>query len=306
MAAKVEPISLDAARQLIPDARTVILDFLVTEDRTYLFLFAKDGSSTGTIEQPAARVPRLVTRFGELLRGPDSKPEEAARELYDLLIRPIAPWLQSRQRLVVVPDAALWGLPFQALKSANERFLIQDFSVEYASSLTGLAALQRLDHPPAAASASGRDTLIAFGSPDSASGTAQLTLAGVTERGAAGGVEANREATAIAALFPKGSRAFVGRDATREAALGARARFVDFATMGRVSDTSPMRSKLFFAPRNSQETTLGTLDVTDFADWDPQAEVVALSRVESAVATARPSLLATRSPRADDPDRFAM
>ena len=112
-----------------------------------------------------------------------------------------------------------------------------------------------------------------------------MTLAGVTERGSAGGVEANREATAIAALFPRGSRAFVGRDATREAALGARARFVHFATMGRVSDTSPMRSKLFFAPSNSKEDALGTLDVADFSDWDPQAEVVALSRIENAVTT---------------------
>ena len=143
--ARVEPISLDAVRQLIPDVRTVILNFLVTEERTYLFLFAKDGTSTTTIEQPAAAITRLVTRFRELLRGPDSKPEEAARELYDLLIRPIAPWLQGRQRLVVVPDAVLWGLPFQALQPSSGRFLIQDYSVEYMPSLTALSALRGLE-----------------------------------------------------------------------------------------------------------------------------------------------------------------
>ena len=50
-----------------------------------------------------------------------------ARALYDDLIGPVAAAaLKGKTRLILIPDGALWELPFQALRSPARRYLLED------------------------------------------------------------------------------------------------------------------------------------------------------------------------------------
>jgi hypothetical protein len=51
------------------------------------------------------------------------------RALYDLLLGPAADRLAGRTTLVIVPDDALWTLPFEALMPADGRYLIEDTAI---------------------------------------------------------------------------------------------------------------------------------------------------------------------------------
>ena len=51
------------------------------------------------------------------------------RALYDLLLAPAADRLAGRTTLVIVPDDALWTLPFEALMPADGRYLIEDAAI---------------------------------------------------------------------------------------------------------------------------------------------------------------------------------
>src|SRR5262245_44705257 len=88
---------------------------------------------------------------------------QPARELYDLLLKPAAAQLEGRTSLVIVPDGALWELPFQALQSDQNRYLIEDCVIAYAPSLT---ALREMIKPRDGRKASADSpTLLAFGNP---------------------------------------------------------------------------------------------------------------------------------------------
>src|SRR5262249_249440 len=64
-----------------------------------------------------------------------------ARELFDLLIKPAETDLQDKTTLCLVPDGVLWNVPFQATRKINNHYLIEDYSVYYAPSLTALKIL---------------------------------------------------------------------------------------------------------------------------------------------------------------------
>ena len=63
---------------------------------------------------------------------------EVPSRLFELLIGPAAADLRGKKKLIIVPDEALWQLPFQALQSKRGRFLIEDSAISYAPSLTAL------------------------------------------------------------------------------------------------------------------------------------------------------------------------
>jgi CHAT domain-containing protein len=81
-------------------------------------------------------ISRLVeTAVLSLNGGEDDNWRPAARQLYDLLIKPIEAELTPGSLLVVVPDGALRGLPFAVLLDAENRYLIQKARVSIAPSL---------------------------------------------------------------------------------------------------------------------------------------------------------------------------
>lgn len=54
-----------------------------------------------------------------------------SNRLYQQLIAPVRPSLAQIKRLVIIPDDELHYLPFEALEDDNQRYLIQQFAVQY-------------------------------------------------------------------------------------------------------------------------------------------------------------------------------
>src|SRR5207247_3404978 len=87
----------------------------------------------------------------------DQNADDLLTELGRLLIEPVADVLETGRTLAIIPDRALHGLPFGALRRAgNGGYLIQSFPIITSPSLTHLLA--------ADASRPQRSAIVGFGS----------------------------------------------------------------------------------------------------------------------------------------------
>jgi CHAT domain-containing protein len=101
-------------------------------------------------------IERNVEEVLQQLRGRGNA-DELIAELGSVLFEPIADLLDEKRTIAVVPDRALHGLPFAALRRpGSRRYLIQDFSVIESPSLTHLLATD--PSPPS------RAAIVGFGS----------------------------------------------------------------------------------------------------------------------------------------------
>ena len=73
-------------------------------------------------------------RGAELVARRDLRWAAAAAELSRSLLAPFEDLLRGRRSVVVVPDGALWGVPFQALPLATGEPLVERLAVSYAPS----------------------------------------------------------------------------------------------------------------------------------------------------------------------------
>jgi tetratricopeptide (TPR) repeat protein len=152
---------IDAARAaaLLTGAETALLDFVETDEGVYLFAFTKTGGRART-RQPVSPLKiyilgvdrgdlnTRVTRFQEAITIRSDDAQAQARELYDLLLKPAQEQIAARTHLVIAPDAVSWSLPFQALQTEDGRYLIENYAVSYAPSLTALSAISALRARP--------------------------------------------------------------------------------------------------------------------------------------------------------------
>jgi CHAT domain-containing protein len=150
-AADMERLSLLEGRVYSPqshlDERTALLEYLrIGND---LALFVMDQDSLRVVRLTGA-LPRLYQLQGPLrlnLNAAVAEPsrrtmlEPNARALlgraYDVLLRPIANWLEQYDRLLVVPNGRLHQLPFGALHD-GQGYLIERFEVSTAPSASSL------------------------------------------------------------------------------------------------------------------------------------------------------------------------
>jgi CHAT domain-containing protein/tetratricopeptide (TPR) repeat protein len=95
----------------------VILEYVLTEPHSYCLLIGR--GQVRLVQLPSRKqIEQLVERFTADVRGVKGDTSDTAKELYDLLLRPLAGW-QTAHRLFIVPDGKLHLLPFDALLSLN-------------------------------------------------------------------------------------------------------------------------------------------------------------------------------------------
>jgi CHAT domain-containing protein len=149
---RAQEFGLAALNRIWPDDDTALLEFVLTEDNSYLFVITKrTEASTGT---PNVQVYNLRTGTRDLankvnsfrirVSHPEGPIEQSANELYNVLIKPAEQQLSDKKKWLIVPDGPLWELPFQALKPLKGRFLLDDRVVSYAPSLATLQEMRSL------------------------------------------------------------------------------------------------------------------------------------------------------------------
>ena len=244
------------------DERTALLDYFLTDSTLYVLLVNRSG-----IVQHCAPLPADFSDYLEALR-PESlaslvgnstelrRYQTANAALYELLVEPLLPHLAGTDRLIVSPHRELYRLSFAALSPNDGGYLLERFALRYAPAPD--LAFSDLDARPSFE----RELL----------GSAPLFADGASVA-LASGFRAelqplpHTEAEVRAAARYWSGAVQVGAAARRAAFVAAapRTRLLHLATHGRLNDTDPLQSGLFFAGATDSVEFLSALEVYELS-----------------------------------------
>jgi CHAT domain-containing protein len=136
-ASALKPAPVDQLQKDLPE-RAQLLQFAVLKDKLIVWYLTRDRfESTAvnvTSDELGAKVDRLLNLVASPSNDNERQRQRVSSELYDLLIAPVAKFLDPQKQLVVVPDKILNLVPFNVLLSSSSRYLVEDFALSYASS----------------------------------------------------------------------------------------------------------------------------------------------------------------------------
>ena len=275
-------IKADELAALLPDASSALLEYVVGDEKTYLFVVTK-GADVRVYTLPIKReaLAKQTEAFRQQLAARDLGFRTPASKLYELLIKPAASQLAGKTNLIIAPDSTLWDLPFQTLLNSSNRFLIEDAAISYAPSLSVLREMSKRRQVEAAHASPA--TLLALGNP--VLGAETLKRAALTLRdGKLDPLpEAEQEVKALGRLYgATHSKVYVGAEARedRVKAEAGSAKVLHFATHGLLNNTSPMYSHLALAGGGTNED--GLLEAWELMQLDLHADLAVLSACETA------------------------
>ncbi|HEV2800061.1 MAG TPA: CHAT domain-containing tetratricopeptide repeat protein [Pyrinomonadaceae bacterium] len=272
---------------LAPDAGSALLEYVVLDEVTYLFTIVKttgrEGAEVRVHALPIKRteLARQVEAFRGQLAARDLGFRAPAAGLYNLLIKPAAAQLRGRTSLIIAPDDALWDLPFQALMSGANRFLIEDAAVSYAPSLTVLREMNRRRKTQGVVP--GGATLLALGNPLLGKETGDGAALKLRDERLAPLPEAEQEVKALRQLYGTArSKIYTGAEARedRVKSEAGQASILHFAAHGVLNNASPMYSHLALAGGSTSED--GLLEAWELMRLDLKADLAVLSACETA------------------------
>jgi CHAT domain-containing protein/Tfp pilus assembly protein PilF len=289
------PMSAANLRDLLPDANRVLLEFLVTEKSTFLFVVrlprgeAPTGGGAAALRVAVYRVAvtqkalaSRVAAFRQMLATVDNRYAPAARDLYDTLLAPAAAEIRGASRLVIVPDGPLWDLPFQVLRTPRSEDLIDRYAI---SSVPSLSVLHESMSRRARRQAPTPSVPTAFGLGNPALGGDTIgRVEALMDERLEPLPEAERQVRALARLYGSTrSTVYVGSDASEERFKAAASSFrvLHVATHGILNDQSPMYSHLVLAQRPGAAED-GLLEAREIIQLDLTADVAVLSACETA------------------------
>jgi CHAT domain-containing protein/tetratricopeptide (TPR) repeat protein len=283
-------VSRDKLAALVP-AGTAIVSFVIDRHYSWSYLI-KAGSSgeagsnsnaritTRKLSIDAEALSALADKFATEVATRDLRFSATAKQLYTALFGDIdrAGDLAGVRNLIIVPDGALWRVPFQALQTPGGSFLIELRALSYSPSVSALAALEerRRSRPvqPSFLLALGDPATDPSGSADNRGG----------DRGRL--PEAAREVRALGKLYGASKSAvLVAGDASEKALRErvSRASIVHVATHGVFDDRNPMYSHLLLTPGDKADVASdGRLEAWELMDLGITADLAVLSACETA------------------------
>jgi CHAT domain-containing protein len=269
--ATASPLDLEAAKAKLPFGMQVV-QYAALKDKLLIWLVSSDRFEVIEKPIPATELNRQVLEYVALLARNDASQavelKRRAEALYELLFAPVAPLLDREFEIGIVPDKALFHLPFSALMSpATGRYLVEDFTLLFAPSASVLVHCSRLARERAQLPSA--ETLLSVGNPDF-DRAAYADLVDLPS--------AEVEAKKVAQLYD-GAIALTGARAQKAAFLErlAHADVIHFAGHYVADERTPMRSRLLLA--GSRQDALTAAEV--FGKKLPQARLVVLSACQT-------------------------
>ena len=271
------PLTLEEMRQEARRRGATIVEYLSTADRLFTWVLQPNGKLHGT----SSRSSRAdLTRRVDAVRAALASGEEVRvqlRQLYDILIAPVAPLLPSnRDDLVtIVPHGPLFALPFGALLDAGNRYVIEDHTLSYSPSVSVLPDTAASRDRAAAASA----RVLTVGNPVMPGPRGEEPRLQQLPGG-------EREARALRTLYPQSRvTALAGPSAAERTIrdLAPDHTVIHFATHAMIFDAEPMASYLALSadavPDSERQPTAadGFLTLSEILRLHLRADVVSLS-----------------------------
>ena len=274
-----ETLSLKEVQGLC-DSETVIIEYAFTDDLLMIFLVSKNQVVYHESPIDKKTLTQYINEFRDALIALEAPGviSEKSLPLYSVLIAPVESDLASFKNLVIVPDASLSLLPFEALIS-NERYLIQDYAIKYLPSVSVFNQIQsphRTTTSPLLALASS-----GFETGDNLSGSS-------TQNSFAALPYTLIEVDSIAADF-ESSTVLKNQEVT-EAALKSmnlgQYKYLHFATHGNIDEASPSQSGLILSRKQETEVLFGEdgyLNASEISRLKLNADMVVLSACNTAM-----------------------
>jgi CHAT domain-containing protein/tetratricopeptide (TPR) repeat protein len=268
---EVEPISQEDFLHILPVAQTAFVEFVVSSDKLYSFVSTSEGVKVFEQAVPRKQLAEQVERFRRQLANRDLGFRATAGRLYQLLLAPARAALKNKRELIIVPDDVLWEVPFQALLTPAERYLLDDYAISYAPSLTALKAMMEVKLERRHSTR--KFQLLAMGNPVS------------PDKEFPGLPFAQAEVRRLGQIYGANqSRVYVGAEA-RESRLKAEAgdaKILHLATHAILDNASPLYSHLLLAVDPSDHQEDGFLEAWELLRMNLRAELVVLSACETA------------------------
>jgi CHAT domain-containing protein len=111
-----------------------VLEYVLADPESFCLAF--DPSTVAIVKLPAGKQQIESTISSYLASISSGHPaHEDAQRLYSVLLAPVPQTLRA-QRLVIIPDASLSNLPFDALQDNDGHYVIESHIVSYAPSAT--------------------------------------------------------------------------------------------------------------------------------------------------------------------------
>ncbi|MBD2195157.1 MULTISPECIES: CHAT domain-containing protein [Calothrix] len=116
-----QTLSLTQIQSSVLDDNTLLLEYALGEERSYLWAVTKNSITSYELPK-RAEIAAAVQRFRQVLTSPisRSKPGASANLLTKMILAPVAQQLGQR-RLVIVADGALQYIPFAALNTPSQQ-----------------------------------------------------------------------------------------------------------------------------------------------------------------------------------------
>ena len=291
---ETQPLTFDDVTALLPDDQIAILEYVVTDEKSYLFVLKKPRDkaelTVHTLDVKSAELSQITESFLQRVAERDLTIKQPARRLYDLLIKPAEAELRGVRRVYIVPDGTLWNVPFQALHQGERGYLLEQYAVVYAPSLSVLREMSRRAHALRTAhhASSAREnslsTLLAMGNP-ALSGATEAKVR-VTRRDETLGPlpDAEKEVNTLGQLYGRGSKVLIGpqaQEATMKAEA-ARYKVLHFATHAILDDRNPLYSHILLSRADNDVNEDGLLEAWEIMKLDLNAQLVVLSACETA------------------------
>jgi len=237
-----------------------VLQYAILPHEVLIWVLTRDGISTGRKAVPAEELRERILGYRSMvIENSENQREETrarAQELYEILIKPVLPFLDTAKEICFVPDKALNYLPLGSLVAGDTgRYVIEDFTVFSAPS-TGVflfstdTARQKNLH--------GEEKFTGIGNPDFNRGE-YPSLVDLPDAG--------REVRTIGRFYTN-SDSFIGPAAVKKAVLSAfpKSSVFHFAGHYVVDERAPGRSKMLLARGSDEDDGSGGLEVHEILD----------------------------------------
>ncbi|HEX5701709.1 MAG TPA: CHAT domain-containing protein [Pyrinomonadaceae bacterium] len=235
-----KPLSVSEIQLRLP-LEVQLAQYAVLEDKLLIWVISRDrGLECFSQAISANELTKKVLGYLNVISkrpGFDGQSDETgARELFEILIDPIASRLDPSRQLLIVPDKVLNLLQFAALKSPVGRYLIQDYVLQISPSSTIFILCSEMARLKETGS---REIVLSVGNPtfDRAENPQLPDLPA-----------AAREANQVAKLYGSQNPLIeAGATATAASRAMGKSNVIHLALHSVLDERFPLRSKLLFA-----------------------------------------------------------
>ena len=305
---EADPISLREAGSLLQDSRSVLLEYVITQEKVHLFVVTQNESDTETdrlnlkvypIAISASELGKRVADFRGKIAENSLDFKELARQLYDLLLRPAQGELTGKTLVGVVPANQLWELPFQALMPTSNQFFLEEHALFYVPSLSVLREIRKREtsRTPNQTNVNEAQSgliktvpnyaapmLLAFGNPAVSDGIRTRARSSMRDIPLTDLPEAEREVRLLGDIYGReSSKILIGKAAQEEAfkVEGEKYPIIHFATHGVLDNINPLYSRLVLS--SSTDTEDGFLEAREIMKLNLRAKLAVLSACQTAL-----------------------